>query len=485
MTHQRQLSDSTLADVRPGVLRPDYDRRALRTGIVHFGPGAFHRAHQAAYLDRILPGRPDLAISGVALRSSDVADALTPQDGLYALMEREADPAIRVIGSVREVLAAPRDPDTVFARLDAARIVTSTVTEKGYSLDTSGELDTANPDIARDLADPRRPASFIGWLAEGLRRRREAGRPPFVTISCDNLSDNGGKLHRAVSAFARAAGDPGLADWIAAEARFPNSMVDSITPATDAALRETVADALGLVDAWPVQRERFLQWVIEDQLAREDADALASAGVTLAHDVAPYERAKLRILNGAHSTLAYLGLRLGAETVSGAMDDPALAGFVERLMRRDMIPGLAAAAGQDLDAYAGSILTRFRNPAIIHRLSQIAWDGSQKLRFRLLEPIADALAAGRPVERLAVGVAAWMDFVRRAAREGRPLTDPLADALLATGRACDGGPGDVARFLALEAVFPRALAADARLRAGLEAALAALAGDAPRTVLEL
>lgn len=485
MRNLPRLSDATLPTLPAAVRRPGYDRAATRAGVVHFGPGAFHRAHQASYIDRMLGRRPDLAICAVSLRSPDVAEALTPQDGLYAVMKREADPGLRVIGALREVLVAPRSPEAVFARLDAARLVTATVTEKGYALDAGGGLDTADPAIARDLADPRRPISFVGWIAEGLRRRRDQGRPAFVTVSCDNLSDNGRKLGGAVAAFARAARDADLASWIEDHAAFPNSMVDSITPATDDDLRAAVADALGLADAWPVQREWFMQWVIEDRLDSADADAFAGAGVTLARDVAPFERAKLRILNGSHSTLAYLGLRLGHTSVSGAMAGPRLSAFIGRLMRQDMIPGLAAAPGQDLAAYADSILTRFRNPAIVHRLSQIAWDGSQKLRFRLLEPIAEALAVGRPVDRLAVGVAAWMDFVRRAAQGRRAITDPLAETLVEVGRDADGGPGDVDRFLALSAVFPPALAADPRLRGALVRAYALLVGDRPDSVLDL
>ena len=363
------------------------------------------------------PRTPGLAICAVSLRTPDVRDALTPQDGLYALAEKEADPTIQVIGSIKEVLVAPEDPEAVFARLDQARYVTSTVTEKGYCLTTDGGLDLDHPDIRHDLAAPRRPVSLVGWITEALARRRAAGRAPFTTISCDNLSDNGLKLHRAVVRFAEARGEPDLARWIEATAAFPSSMVDSITPATDDALRAQVQAALGLTDAWPIQRERFVQWVVEDKLGA-DAPLFARAGVTVARDVAPFERAKLRLLNGAHSTLAYAGLALGHETVSAAMGDPRLAGFVERMMRQDVAPTLDAPE-LDVPAYIGEILTRFRNPAIVHKLSQIAWDGSQKLRFRLLETAADALAADRTPDRLAVGVAAWMQFVVRQTASGR------------------------------------------------------------------
>jgi len=467
-----RLSNSTLAQVPASVRTPAYDRAATGVGVVHFGPGAFHRAHQAWYFDRMLATDPGLAICAVSLRTPDVRDALAPQDGLYALAEKEADPTIQVIGALTEVLVAPEAPDAVFQRLAQARFVTSTVTEKGYCLTTGGALDLDHPDIRRDLDAPERPVSLIGWIAEALRRRKAAGLQPFTTISCDNLSDNGLKLRRAVVRFAEVRGEPELAAWIEAEAAFPCSMVDSITPATDDALRAQVAAALGLTDAWPVQRERFVQWVVEDRLGADSA-LFAAAGVTVARAVAPFERAKLRLLNGAHSTLAYVGLDLGHETVSGAMADPRLAGFVERMMRQDVTPSLDAPE-LDVPAYIGDILARFRNPAIVHKLSQIAWDGSQKLRFRLLETASEALAAGRPVDRLTVGVAAWMRFIVRQTKAGADIVDPLADALAGVAAACDSSEADVARFLALDTVFPPALAADAGFRAAVAGAYADL-----------
>jgi len=480
----KRLSESTLGEARPGVLRPRYDRAAARVGVVHFGPGAFHRTHQAFYFDRMLERRPDVAICAVSLRTADLRDALSPQDGLYVLAEREADPMFRVIGAIKEVLVAAEDPQAVLDRLTAAstRYVTATVTEKGYCLTTAGDLDLGHPEIRHDLEAPDRPTTLVGWIAEGMRWRKRSGFPPFTTISCDNISDNGVKLGRAVVQFAEASGDMELARWIADTAAFPCSMVDSITPATDAALRTQVAGALGLEDAWPVQRERFVQWVVEDRLGA-DAALFAGAGVTIARAVAPFERAKLRLLNGAHSTLAYVGLGLGYETVSEAVADARLAAFVERMMRQDVAPSLDAAE-LDVANYIGDVLARFRNPAIVHKLSQIAWDGSQKLRFRLLETAAEALAAGRPVNRLAVGVAAWMRFVVRQTSAGTALVDPLADALAAAATARDGAEADVARFLAMEGVFPGPLAADLRFRQAVTRAYRNLAAE-PGRVLSL
>ncbi len=480
----RRLSQASLGDLPADVSRPAYDRAATRNGIVHFGPGAFHRAHQAFYVDRMLARDPGLAISAVSLRSDTVRAALAPQDGLYALVEREAEPTIRVIGAIREVLTAPADPQAVFARLadPATRIISATVTEKAYCLTPAGDLDLSHPDIRRDLADPGAPTTLVGWLVEGLRRRRAAGAGGLVALSCDNLSGNGGKLRAAALAFAQARGEADLARWIDGEVRFPDSMVDSITPATDDALRAEAAARLGLEDAWPIQRERFVQWVVGDGLGAE-ADNFAGAGVTLTGDVAAFERAKLRLLNGAHSTLAYVGLRLGHETVAQAMADPTLAAFIEALMRDDIAPLLSPTPGLDLDAYVGAILARFRNPAIVHRLSQIAWDGSQKLPVRLLSSIAEARALGRPVDRLAAGLAAWMAFVRQQRRRGEDLVDPLGPELAKVDRACTGATSDVGRFLALRAVFPADLAADPVLRAAIEAAYVRLTGPDPTAAI--
>jgi fructuronate reductase len=480
-----RLSERALSRVKAGVRLPAYARGETRIGVVHFGPGAFHRAHQAFYFDRMLERYPGFAVSAVSLRSDDVRRALEPQDGLYSLTEREADPSVRIIGAIREVLTAPRSPDAVLARLadPAVRIVSATVTEKGYCLTPAGDLDLdqVRHDLARDLP----PQTLVGWLVEGLRRRRLAGHAAPTVISCDNLSGNGERFRRSAIQFADASGQGDLARWIEGEVPFPDTMVDSITPATDDALRAEVADRLGLEDAWPIQRERFVQWVVGDRLGA-DAEAFASAGVTLTGDVAAFERAKLRLLNGAHSTLAYVGLGLGLESVSEALSDPALSGFVERMMRHDIAASLAPTAGLDPDVYIGQILARFRNPAIVHKLSQIAWDGSQKLPIRLLATIADALAAGRPVDRLVVGVAAWMQFVRRQALAGAAIVDPLASELVEVGRRCNGvAAHDTGAFLAIRAVFAPEIAEQPRFRSALETSYQRLGSEDPKAALSL
>ena len=460
-----RLSDATLGHLPAAIARPDYDRSALTPGIVHIGPGAFHRAHQAAYVDSILRRDPRWAISAVALNSTGVADALAPQDGLYTLALLGAETRHRVIGSITELLTAQRR-DAILSRIAAAstRMVTTTVTEKGYHLDCSGALDMEHPAIVRELTGAE-PSTLSGWLVAGLAARRAAGGGAITLLSCDTLADNGHRFRRSVRDLA-AARDPDLARWIDDNVRFPSTMVDSITPATDDALRASVLAATGLEDAWPIQREGFAQWVIEDDFAG-DRPPFDLAGAKFTRDVRGFENAKLRLLNGAHSSLAYLGILLGLTTVRDAMACAPLAAFAERLMRQDIAPSITPPAEMDLSAYIDAVLARFANPAIAHQLAQIAWDGSQKLPYRLCDTIRDARAAGRSVERLAVPIAAWFRFLERRKASGEKLVDPRADALLARA-------GEPAALLTMRDVIGD-LGEDAEFVAAVERAYALLA----------
>ncbi|WP_022681691.1 mannitol dehydrogenase family protein [Sphingobium bisphenolivorans] len=427
-----RLSTATIPFLALEVKRPAYNRSGVANGVLHFGPGAFHRAHQAAAFDALLAHDPRWGITGVSLHSTQVAQALNPQDGLYSLALLDEEPGLQIIGSLTRILTGSQGKAVMEAMTSPElRIISSTVTEKGYCLGPDGRLDEQHPDIRSDLADLSSPRSFIGWLASGLAERRRRGLPGATILSCDNLTDNGRKLGAAVIDFASMR-DPDTARWIEDHVRFPNAMVDSITPATDQDLRRKVAQSLGLTDAWPIQRERFTQWVIEDDFV-DERPALDVAGVTFTKDVHPFEAAKLRLLNGAHSTLAYVGLLRGHRTVAQAMTDEWLARFVERLMREDIVPTLKPPAGLDLDIYISDVLRRFRNPAIEHLLSQIAWDGSQKLPYRLLGTIRDRLASGGEIQRLILPIAAWLRFIAHAARHDLTITDPLADRLLAAG----------------------------------------------------
>lgn len=458
-----------------GVMRPDYDPNRLGIGVLHIGPGAFHRAHQAAVFDTLAGRDPRWGVSVAALRTPDVVDALAAQDGLYSLTLLGQAAETRVIGVHREWIR-PGESQRLIDRLcdPALKLVTATVTEKGYCLNGAGELDLDHADIRHDLTRPDAPRSLIGWITLGLALRREAGVVPFAVLCCDNMTDNGRKLGRAVQTLA-AAWDAGLAQWIADQVRFPNAMVDSITPATDAAHLSRVRAALGMTDLAAVQREPFTQWVLED-LPLPGAPDLAGCGVILTGDVAAFERAKLRLLNGTHSALAYLGSLMGHESVAEAMADSALVDFAERMAAREIVPTLTATAELAPDAYLASVLERFRNPGIRHLLSQIAWDGSQKLPYRLLSTAEERARGGLPSPLIAGAVAGWMAFVVRAARTGTRLVDPLGDTLVRAVEGKDKAADIAGALLGLNPIFPPELAGDAAWRADVERALALILG---------
>jgi fructuronate reductase len=413
---------------------PGPDRAARHTGIVHFGLGAFTRAHQAWYTDRAMAAAGgDWQILGVSLRSADVAAQLNPQGGLYTLAERSAaGTLLQVIGSVAEVVVAPDAPERIVAALaaPATHVVTFTVTEKGYCRRAEGGLD-------HDLA----ARGFYPLLAEGLSRRRAAGLAGLTLLSCDNLADNGHQLARLLGEWLDAA-DPALAAWTRECCTFPCSMVDRIVPATTPADRDRIEAELGLRDEGVVLTEPFSQWVIEDAFAGP-RPAWDRVGAEIVTDVAPYETAKLRMLNGAHSLLAYCGLAAGHTFVHEAVADPALRALALRLMREEAIPTIAAAPGQDLAAYADALVERFANPALNHRLIQIAMDGSQKLPQRWMATFAANAAMGRDCPAIRAGLAAWFRHLRGA---NGPVDDPMADRLGALATSLDDAALEQALF---------------------------------------
>jgi fructuronate reductase len=454
-----------------GALLPAYLQKGEnpQIGIVHLGPGAFFRGHQAFYTDAAMTkAGGNWRICAVSMRSRDVAEALNPQDGLYALAQMEQDTQLSLIGSIAEVLVAPLDYVKVQARLTAAscKYVTMTITEKGYCLNSRGELDLNHADIAADLQLPdavSQAKSAIGLLTQALWLRHRAGLPLLTLLSCDNLTDNGHKLKAAVRNFAtHAVAFAKDVDFLLqlTDLVCPCSMVDSITPATDDALRDLVASRLGVQDAWPVKREAFCQWVVEDILPA-DQPAWRDVGVIFTKDVTAFEKAKLRLLNAPHSTLAYLGSLLGIETVFDAMTQPQLSLLVQELVNSEILPSVPLVDGLDLVQYSQDIFRRFENPSVRHLLAQIAWDGSQKLQMRLLPVIRDNLVAGRPVRLLALAIASWLQFIRLRAQQATQLgeqapalVDPLAPLLLATAAQCTGDARtDVPLWLALDSIF--------------------------------
>nr|WP_268820361.1 mannitol dehydrogenase family protein [Paraglaciecola sp. G1-23] len=433
-----------------------------KIGIVHIGPGAFFRGHQSWYTHTALQmAGGDWGISCVSMRSPGVADALNPQDGLYTVAVLDAQTSYEIIGSIQEVLIAKEQYTELQARLSSAdtKYVTMTITEKGYCLNSEGNLDLDNDNIKQDLAGNQQACSTIGVLVEALGTRKAAGLEPFCAMSCDNVTDNGKKLRNALIQYAKQK-DASLAAWLDDKLICPCSMVDSITPATDDALREQVSSELLIKDNWPIKRESFVQWVVEDCLP-EDKPAWKEAGVTFTTDVAGFENAKLRLLNCPHSSMAYLGVLADIETVHDAMQQEGLVSFVKSMIEQEIVPSFTPPKELDVAQYSADILKRFQNPAIRHLLSQIAWDGSQKLPMRILPIIQQNIVDGNPIAQLSTAVAAWCLFARKRFIEKQELVDPLAVNMLSIAGQCnDDAEHDVKLFLTMEEVFGKSLSKD-------------------------
>jgi mannitol 2-dehydrogenase len=439
----QSLNAGSLSSLAGSLPVPSYDRSALRTGIVHLGVGAFHRSHQAMYLDRLLEQGQgqDWAICGVGVLPSDrrMAEVMAAQDCLYTLVVKHADGTLepRVVGSVVEYLLAPDDPDAVVERMAAetTRIVSLTVTEGGYNTDpVTGRFDATDPGVVHDLQPGAAPATAFGLVTEALVRRRDRGLAPFTVVSCDNIQHNGDVARRSFAAFA-ALRDPELGAWVEREVPFPNSMVDRITPATTDEDREEVARRFGVEDRWPVVCEPFTQWVLEDRFGL-GRPPLEEAGVQVVDDVEPYEMMKLRLLNAGHQALAYLGRLAGYRLVHDAAQDPLFQRLLLGYMTHEATPTLRPVPGIDLDAYRRELVARFSNPHIRDTLARLAFDGSERLTKWLLPVVRDNLAAGGEVRRSAVVVAGWARYSEGVDEQGEPIeiADRRRDTLMATAR---------------------------------------------------
>jgi fructuronate reductase len=415
-----RLSTAILGALPESIERPGYDRDVRGVGIVHFGIGAFHRAHMAAYTDDAMAGGAgDWRILGVSLRSPSVRNQMHPQDGLYTLVERSAEGSkARIIGAVADVIAAHEDPEAVVAAISApgTHIISFTITEKGYCRAPDGSLNL-------ELNDE---VPIYTYLTSGIRRRKDAGLPGLTLLSCDNLASNGTQLERLMIEYLNH-NAPDLIDWFVSNCTCPSTMVDRIVPATTDADRAEIEAMLGMRDEAAVVTEPFSQWVIEDKFAGP-RPAWEKHGAQITSDVHAYETAKLRMLNGAHSALAYLGLKRGHEFVHQAIADPELAPLIDRLMRKEAATSLTPAPGQDLAAYADALIARFANPALNHRLIQIAMDGSQKIPQRWLETLAHHQKRGQHCPAILTAIGAWLCHLRG---DNGAVDDPLADALKA------------------------------------------------------
>lgn len=432
------LSLSTLRGISPntkGVVLPPERWHLQQVGIVHFGIGAFHRAHQAVYTQDAVAATGDdrWGICGVTQRTAEVKQQLAPQDGLYGVLEGSGPKGqLTIVGSVREVRYPVEELAQITHRIadPEVKVITMTITEKGYRRSSTGGLNLEDPAVVADLGS-KAPTTPIGRLVHGLSARAQAGAGAISIISCDNLSSNGRVLRGLVQEFCQASGQSELASWITEHTSFPASMVDRIVPATTESDGERAAAILGLADRGLVVAENFRQWVIEDDFV-SDRPMWELGGAQIVSDVEPFEHMKLRILNGSHSALAYLGSLRGYETIAQSVADPTLRNFVEEMIQNDIIPVTPPPPGQDLNAYAESVLARFADPALAHTTKQVAMDGSQKLPLRLLGTLRANLAAGRMPYRNLQAVAAWMTFVSCNAVESSPrsIDDPIADQIV-------------------------------------------------------
>ena len=431
-------------------------------GIVHLGLGAFYRAFGAIYVaEAMAASGGDWGIVGVSLKNPTTRDALAPQNWAYTSVTlAENDESTKVIDVLENVLVAPENPAAVLEAMadPGVRIVSLTVTEKGYCHNpATGVLTVDHPDIAHDLQQEM-PRSAPGFLVRALARRRAAGVPPFTVLSCDNLPENGALVRQIILDFAHLI-DPTLAQWIGENGRFPATMVDRITPATTSADIARVTAETGLYDSAPVLHEPFRQWVIEDNFVRDMRPDFNAVGVEMVKDVSRFEQMKLRMLNGSHSALAYLGYLAGHETISDTVADPAFAAYVRQLWA-EIMPVVRAPQGFDLQVYAQALMERYANPKIRHRTWQIAMDGSQKLPQRLLGSLEANIAAGKPVPGLCLAVAAWMYYVGGIDQTGQPIDvkDPMAEKLRAISDASTTPVDKVAALLSLSEIFPIELA---------------------------
>ena len=427
------------------LLRTGYDREAARVGVVHLGVGAFHRAHQAVYFDDLMERTGDLgwAVAGVNLRSADSGDLARLRAGGGAYVVKSYDPdggseyrLVRAHKAFFDWSRRAREAEDVVAD-PGVRLLSATVTESGYCLGDDGRIDLGSPEIRAEL-DGAGKSSIYAYLRAALGKRRAAGGAPLTVLCCDNLRGNGAMLERSLRDYLAAAGEPGLASWIADHVSFPCSMVDRITPRPEARHASEVVERFGIADDFTVHCERFRQWVIGDRFlgARPDLDA---AGAELVEDVHPYEEAKIRILNGSHLALAYLAALRGIETYDAALRDPSLDAFFDALTTTEILPSLDRGTPVDLPAYRDSVKRRFRNRSIADRISRIAMDGASKFPIFLLPTVRACFARGIAPRLAETAIASWYVFLRRleAGRLEFAYVDPklpMVRPLLAPGR---------------------------------------------------
>jgi mannitol 2-dehydrogenase len=470
------LNTEALSSLPDQVARPNYQRDAVGVGIVHFGVGGFHRAHQAMYLDRLMNEGQALSwgICGIGVMPSDraMAEALTAQDGLYTLVIKHPDGHLepRVIGSLVEVRFAPDDPRAVLDLLcsEQVRIVSLTITEGGYNFNqVTHEFEADNPAIVADAATGAVPATVFGYVVRALAERRRNGVEPFTVMSCDNIQSNGDMARQTFTAFARLV-DPELADWMAGNVRFPNSMVDRITPVTTPADRAELAEQFGVEDNWPVVCEPFTQWVLEDDFTA-GRPPLEQAGVQVVPAVEPYELMKLRLLNASHQALGYFGYLAGYRYVHEVASDPRFVRFVRSYMDNEATPTLLPVPGVDIEQYKQQLIERFANPGIRDTVRRLCAESSDRIPKWVLPVLRHNLDSGAPISHASAIVASWARYAEGVDEQGEPIeiVDRLASQVSTQAKLYDTDP---LAFLQITEVFGD-LAGNSRFRKTYEAIL--------------
>jgi len=493
-----RLDAGTVADLGEFVTVPAYTRDQVSRGIVHFGVGGFHRAHQAMYLDQLMSQGEalDWGICGVGVLPHDkkIVETLTAQDGLYTLVVKHPDGRreARVIGSIIEMLLAPDDPQAVLDAMTdpSTRIVSLTITEGGYLANqVTGEFDADDPSIQADLEDGATPSTAFGFIVAALAARREAGTPPFTVMSCDNLPGNGDVAHKMITAFARLK-DPELADWMEEQVPFPNSMVDRITPVTSPEDIQQLSEDTGIEDGWPVVCEPFTQWVLEDTFA-DGRPPFDKVGVQVVDDVVPFELMKLRLLNASHQSLCYLGYLAGYRYAHEVAQDPIFVDFLLGYMEHEATPTLPHVPDTDLADYRTTLIERFANPEVRDTLARLCAESSDRIPKWLLPVVRHNLEHDGQIQRSALVVAAWARYAEGTDEQGEPIevVDRLKDRVMAAaaknthGNGDGGGNGVGLSFLRDEDLFGE-LAQDPRFASAYRASLRSLHTRGARETLE-
>lgn len=464
-----------------------YDRAKYKSGIVHMSVGGFHRAHQTLYVDELMAKAPgDWLITGVGLLESDKANlmALAAQDHCYTVVERAADrDTIKIVGALHETLHGPSDPTAVLKRLSdpAIKILSLTVTEKGYCCDSNGDLDLRHPGIRHDLKHPGMPQTAIGYVTAALRDRWNAGVGPFTVMSCDNLPGNGRRTRQIVLQFAQRISSE-LARWIEEKVCFPNAMVDRITPVATGETAAFVHEKYGIDDAWPVVCEDFRQWVLEDDFGA-GRPAFERVGVQMVEDVEPYELMKVRLLNGSHSALAYLSYLMGYREVNAAMADPLVRRFVRGYMDIGVTSSVPPVPGIDLENYKDTLIRRFSNPAVSDKVQRLAEDGSQKIPNSVLPSVRHALQTGGSIAFACLALAGWLRYMTGLDEKGASIDikDPRKDRMATRLKAT---PGDPRGMLGLSEIFGTDLIADDRFVTELTRAMVDLDAHGVRAAVK-